>query len=111
MEVKLLSENGVIPKKAKARDAGYDLFASHEYTLDPWAHAKIDTDIAVAVPSGTYGRLAPRSGLALKHGIHVGAGVIDEEYQGQVGVMLFNLSDTPFVIRRGDRIAQLILEK
>ena len=54
---------------------------------------------------------APRSGLALKHGIDVGAGVVDYDYRGNVGVILFNFSDTDFEVKRGDRIAQLIIEK
>lgn len=63
------------------------------------------------MPAGTYGRVAPRSGLAAKHGIDTMAGVIDADYRGQVGVILANLSDTDFEIKEGDRIAQLIIEK
>lgn len=63
------------------------------------------------MPEGTYGRVAPRSGLAWKNFIDVGAGVIDQDYRGNVGVILFNHSDTPFEIKKGDRIAQLILER
>ena len=73
--------------------------------------AMFKTDIAVAVPTGTYGRVAPRSGLALKHGIDVGAGVIDEDYRGNVGVILFNHSDVDFPVAAGDRVAQLVLER
>merc|ERR1712187_36037 len=70
-----------------------------------------DTDISIAVPAGTYGRVAPRSGLASKHSIDVGAGVIDADYRGPLKVLLFNLSDTDFAINDGDRIAQMIIEK
>ena len=69
------------------------------------------TDLSVSVPPGTYGRIAPRSGLALRCGVDVGAGVVDSDYRGPVGVILFNHSDTDFSISAGDRIAQLILEK
>jgi len=65
----------------------------------------------MTVPDGTYGRIAPRSGLAVKKGIDVGAGVIDRDYTGQVGVVLFNNSDEDFEIKVGDRIAQLVIEK
>jgi dUTP pyrophosphatase len=58
-----------------------------------------------------YGRVAPRSGLTVKHGIHVGAGVIDPDYTGEIKVALFNLGDVPFEIKKGDRIAQLVLER
>lgn len=71
----------------------------------------VPTGISVAIPPGYYGRIAPRSGLALKNSIDVGAGVIDGDYRGKVGVILFNFDDQPFVISAGDRIAQLILEK
>ena len=65
----------------------------------------------MVVPHGTYGRVAPRSGLASKHFIDVGAGVIDEDYRGLLGVVLFNHSDTSFKVEQGDRIAQFICEK
>ncbi len=58
--------------------------------------ALVKTGLAIALPPGTYGRVAPRSGLAWKHSLHTGAGVIDEDYRGEVGVILFNLSDEPF---------------
>lgn len=69
------------------------------------------TDIQIEIPEGCYGRIAPRSGLAHKHFIDVGAGVIDSDYRGNVGVIIFNFSDQDFVVQRGDRIAQLICEK
>lgn len=71
----------------------------------------VATDISIAVPDGYYGRVAPRSGLALKHFIDVGAGVIDADYRGPLGIILFNFADQEFAIKKGDRIAQLILEK
>lgn len=73
--------------------------------------ALVKTDIQIDVPFGTYGRIAPRSGLAWKNSIDVGAGVIDQDYRGNVGVILFNHSDTDFDIKKGDRIAQLICER
>jgi dUTP pyrophosphatase len=65
----------------------------------------------MAIPTGNYGRIAPRSGLAAKNFIDVGAGVIDSDYRGEVKVLLFNFSDVEFVVNPGDRIAQLIVEK
>jgi dUTP pyrophosphatase len=70
----------------------------------------VNAKLAIAIPAGFYGRIAPRSGLALKHGINVGAGIVDSDYRGSVGVILFNHSDDVFHISPGDRIAQLILE-
>lgn len=69
------------------------------------------TDIQVQVPEGSYGRVAPRSGLAVKNFIDVGAGVVDEDYRGNLGVVLFNHSDLDFEVKKGDRIAQFICER
>jgi len=71
----------------------------------------VATDIKISVPDGTYGRVAPRSGLAYKHGIDTLAGVIDADYRGPVGVILANLSENDFPVKIGDRIAQLIVER
>jgi len=71
----------------------------------------VDTDLAIAVPVGTYGRVAPRSGLAAKFFIDTGAGVIDADYRGMVKVLLFNHADMDYQVKEGDRIAQLIIEK
>lgn len=71
----------------------------------------VDTDISIAVGEGCYGRIAPRSGLAVKHFIDTGAGVIDSDYRGQVKVLLFNHSEVDFEIKEGDRIAQLVIER
>eukprot|EP00951_Prasinocladus_malaysianus_P024173 scaffold207938_cov39-Prasinocladus_malaysianus.AAC.1 len=73
--------------------------------------AMIKTGISIAIPPGTYARVAPRSGLAWKHSIDTGAGVVDEDYRGEVNVILFNFSDNDFPVKQGDRIAQLILER
>ena len=69
------------------------------------------TGLALAMPPDCYGRVAPRSGLALKRFVDIGAGVIDSDYRGELGVILFNFGDEDFTINMGDRIAQLIFEK
>merc|ERR1711920_336453 len=69
------------------------------------------TGLAVAIPWGTYARIAPRSGLAAKRMLHVGAGVVDFDYRGEVGVVLFNHGTEDFEVAAGDRVAQLILEE
>lgn len=73
--------------------------------------AVVKTDIQIELPEGHYGRVAPRSGLAAKNFIDIGAGVIDEDYRGNVGVVMFNHADTDFEVKKGDRIAQLICER
>lgn len=109
--VKKLSNNAVLPVRATTEAAGYDLSSAGTYTVKARGKELIKTDLSIAVPKGTYGRIAPRSGLAWKNSIDVGAGVIDADYRGPVGVILFNHSDTDFKIAQGDRVAQLILEK
>ncbi|XP_021009004.1 deoxyuridine 5'-triphosphate nucleotidohydrolase, mitochondrial [Mus caroli] len=106
-----LSEHATAPTRGSARAAGYDLFSAYDYTISPMEKAIVKTDIQIAVPSGCYGRVAPRSGLAVKHFIDVGAGVIDEDYRGNVGVVLFNFGKEKFEVKKGDRIAQLICER
>ncbi|KAL1785706.1 deoxyuridine 5' [Sigmodon hispidus] len=106
-----LSEHATAPTRGSARAAGYDLYSAYDYTILPMEKAIVKTDIQIAVPSGCYGRVAPRSGLAVKHFIDVGAGVIDEDYRGNVGVVLFNFGKEKFEVKKGDRIAQLICER
>ena len=109
--VKKLSAKAVLPSKATPQAAGYDLSSSQTITLLPQSATLVDIDLVIAVPNGTYGRIAPRSGLASKHFIDVGAGVVDADYRGPVKVLLFNHALKPYIVKEGDRIAQLILEK
>lgn len=111
IHVERRSEHAKMPTRGSARAAGWDLYASAEATIAPKGRALVPTDIAIAVPEGCYGRIAPRSGLAVKHGIDVFAGVVDSDYRGTVGVVLFNAGDQPFKVAQGDRIAQLIMEQ
>ncbi|KAH6785585.1 hypothetical protein C2S51_038040 [Perilla frutescens var. frutescens] len=111
MRVKRLSEKAVLPSRASPLSAGYDLSSAAETKVPARGKALVPTDLAIAVPQGTYARIAPRSGLAWKHSIDVGAGVVDADYRGPVGVILFNHSDVDFQVKAGDRIAQLIIEK
>lgn len=111
LQIKLLSPTARPPHRGSTHAAGYDLYASRAATLPAWGRALVDTDISIAVPAGTYGRVAPRSGLASKHGIDVGAGVIDADYRGPVKVLLFNLSGVDFEVGVGERVAQLIIER
>lgn len=109
--IKKLSEFATVPKKGSKLAAGYDLHAAYDHVIKARGKEMVKTDLQIALPSGCYGRIAPRSGLAWKHFIDVGAGVIDEDYRGPVNVILFNFGEQDFEIKRGDRIAQLICEK
>jgi dUTP pyrophosphatase len=104
-----------IPRYQTDHSAGMDLHAAVDGTvmLEAGTWKLIPTGIAVAIPEGYEGQVRPRSGLALKHGIGMlnGPGTIDADYRGEVGIILFNFSDRPFAINRGDRIAQLVFAK
>lgn len=90
---------------------GFDLFSGYDCTIPAKGKAFVKTDIEIAVPNGCYGRIAPRSGLAKDHFIDIGAGVIDPDYRGNVGVVMFNFGEEDFKVKKGDRIAQLICER
>jgi dUTP pyrophosphatase len=109
--VKKLSENATIPVKGSKSAAGYDLSSAKDLIIPAHGKALVPTDIAISIPYGTYARIAPRSSLAWKNHIDVGAGIVDFDFRGNVGVVLFNHSNDDFIIKKQDRIAQLILEK
>ena len=109
--VKLLSSKAMLPVKGTSLAAGYNLSSAQQITIPTNGRELVQTDISLSVPKGTYGRIAPRSGLAVKHRITTGAGVIDANYTGPIGIVLFNHGDQDFQIQEGDRIAQLILEQ
>ncbi|SCV70601.1 BQ2448_3363 [Microbotryum intermedium] len=105
------SPKAKLPTRGSAAAAGYDLYSAEAKTVPARGKALINTDLSIAVPEGTYGRIAPRSGLASKFMIDTGAGVIDGDYRGTVHVLLFNLCDKDYQVVEGDRVAQLILEQ
>ena len=109
--VTYLSERGRAPARSSQGAIGYDLHNAENCIVPSGERRLVPLDIALTLPPGTYGRIAPRSGLALKHGICVGAGVIDPDYRGNVCVLLFNHGQNDFTVSQGDRIAQLILEE
>ena len=111
LEVVRLSEHAILPKRCSEHAAGYDLAAPREYTVPAHGRETIMLDLAVSIPTGYYGRIAPRSSLAAKNHIDVGGGVIDPDYRGNIGVILFNHADTAFVVGAGQRVAQLIIER
>ncbi|XP_053479822.1 deoxyuridine 5'-triphosphate nucleotidohydrolase, mitochondrial isoform X1 [Ictalurus furcatus] len=106
-----LSEHATAPTRGSAKAAGYDLYSAYDYSIPPMDKAIVKTDLQIAVPAGCYGRVAPRSGLAAKHFIDVGAGVVDEDYRGNLGVVLFNFGKETFEVKKGDRVAQLVCER
>jgi dUTP pyrophosphatase len=110
MNVKKLSQFATIPTRGSSGAAGYDLYTPTAFKVEPNTRLLVKLDIAIALPKGTVGRVLPRSGLAVKNGIHIGAGVIDEDYRGNVGVLVMNLGQTVYEAESGDRIAQLVIQ-
>lgn len=102
-----------LPAYARAGDAGLDLVASSEATLDPGGWQAVPTGIAIELPPGWAGLVLPRSGLALRHGITClnTPGLIDSGYRDEVRVILINHSAATYTVQRGDRIAQLLVQK
>lgn len=111
LKVTKLNEDAQLPLKGSHAAAGFDLYSCDSQVILPGRRGVISTGISIGLPEGTYGRIAPRSGLAVKNGIDVGAGVVDPDYTGEVKVLLYNFDDKPFAVKPGYRIAQLILEK
>ena len=111
LKVAKLTDRGIVPTKGSKNAAGFDLYAAYDYCIAAKDKCVIKTDIQIAIPDGCYGRVAARSGLAVNNFIDVGAGVIDRDYRGNVCVLLFNFGENSFDVKRGSRIAQLILEK
>lgn len=113
LQIQKLDPNAKLPTRGSEDAIGVDLHALEDAVVMWGDVTKVRTGIAVAIPEGYYGRIAPRSGLAVKHGIDVLAGVIDADYRGEVVVVLTNHLkwDHCFEIKAGDRIAQLILER
>ncbi len=108
---KKLHNNAVIPTRGSAFSVGLDLSSVESATIAPGERAIVATGLATIIPNDSYLRIAPRSGLAAKHGIDVLAGVVDSDYRGEIKVILINLGKDTFEINPGDRIAQAILEK
>ena len=106
----LLDSGATLPTRVDEDAAGYDLYASEDGSIPPWSRAKFNTGVHIGMPPGVYGRIAPRSGNAGR-GIDVGAGVVDRSYTGPLIVLLCNATDEEYIVKRGDRIAQLILEE
>ncbi|CAK5074594.1 unnamed protein product [Meloidogyne enterolobii] len=108
LSYKKIKKEALAPVFGSEGAAGADLHSAEECVVPAKGKYLVPTGIQIALPEGCYGRIAPRSGLASKNFIDVGAGVIDPDYRGELKVLLFNFSDADFKISVGDRIAQLV---
>ena len=106
-----LSENATIPTRNTPESIGLDLYSAYEYDVPSHERCLVKTDIQLEIPTGCYGRIAPTSTLAYQDFIDIGAGVVDPDYRGNIGVLVFNFGKKPFKIEKGKRIAQIIFER
>ena len=109
--MKRLNNNAQIPVRGTSQAGGYDLAAAQTAVCPAHGKVLVKTGLSIGMPPGCCGRIVPRSGLALKKFIDVGAGVVDADYRGKLGVVLFNFGDSDFQINMGDKVTQLIFEK
>lgn len=114
VKIKKIDKSVSIPEYAHDGDAGSDLRSSIDIEIKPGERILVPTGIAVQIPKGYAGFVQPRSGLAIKHGISVlnTPGLIDSKYRGEIKIILINMDmSKPFIINKGDRIAQLVIQK
>ena len=111
ISVQLLDNNAKVPTKANPNDAGFDLYSVLDTVIPPKQRKTVRTGIAIQMPEHFAGLIWPRSGLSVKQGIDVLAGVVDSGYRGEIMVCLYNTSDEVVGINTGDRIAQIIFQE
>lgn len=109
LEIEKIHKDAVIPKRQTSGAAGYDIHCYRGFSIQPRCRMLIPTGIKIKLPKNTYGNIKSRSGLAVK-GIDVAAGTIDEDYRGELFVLLVNNSDKEFIVDNSTRIAQLLIE-
>jgi len=111
VQVQLLNKDAKLPTQSYEAAAGWDLYANETKRVPGHGKTLIKTGLAFAFPKGYYGQLKPRSGIALKTPLMLDAGVIDEDYRGEVSVIIVNTSDYPTDVERGTKLVQMTIEK
>jgi deoxyuridine 5'-triphosphate nucleotidohydrolase len=109
--VERLDSRAKIPRKATSQAAGLDLRAIENVVIMPRKRELVRTGLSLKIPKRHYGRIAERSGLALNFGLRIGGGVVDRDYRGEVKLIIHNTTEERYTINKGDRVAQLIIEK
>lgn len=111
LSVQKINPDAIIPTRKTPTDAGFDFHCIEDVTLNPMERKIVKTGLKIATPRDCYLRIAPKSGLAVKKGIQVLAGVVDSEYRGEVGIVLINLGSDTVQLKKGDAVAQGIIER
>ncbi|MBI2128739.1 dUTP diphosphatase [Candidatus Woesearchaeota archaeon] len=111
IKIKKLSKDAKLPSYAHEGDAGLDLYSDEDFILKVCERAAIKTGVQIAIPNGYVGLVWDKSGIALNHGIKTKGGVIDSSYRGEVKVVMVNLGKEDFMIKKGMKIAQMLVQK
>ncbi len=111
IKIKKLKDNAIIPKSMHKGDAALDIYSCIDINIQPGERVLIDTGISMAIPQGYFGNIRDRSGLAVKHGLHTMAGVVDSNYRGEIKIVIINLSKEEYSVKQGDRVAQMIIQE
>jgi dUTP pyrophosphatase len=111
LRIRKLRDDAQIPVYKRPGDAAFDLFSTEDWVLQPQEQHIFFIGIAMAIPEGHVGLIWDRSGMGAKHGIKTLGGVIDHTYRGEIGVGLINLTKVPYEIKKGDRIAQMLIQE
>ena len=109
LEIKCLSDNAVLPKRANEFDSGLDLYVSETVVIPAHTTKLVKTDVAIKLPYGYEGQVRPRSGKSLKTKLRVALGTIDYTYHKEIGIITDNISDDPIIVKKGERLAQLVI--
>ena len=110
IKIKRLHQEATLPKYAKEDDAGMDFYSNETMTLQPGERKLIPTGIAMAIPKGYVGLIWDKSGVATKFGLKTMAGVIDAGYRGEIKILVHNLSNQEYVIEKGNKVAQMLIQ-
>ncbi len=111
IEAKRLYPDAILPQTMREGDAAMDFSSYRDYVIKPWQRIVVETGVAIAVPLGYWGNVRDRGGLPAKHGLHTMGGVFDSNYRGEVQIIMINLGREDYKISKGDRIAQMLIEK
>ena len=111
VNIKRLDESAIMPTKATPFVAGIDVYSTKEYEVQPYDKMLIDMRIVMQIPVGYYGQITPYLGLVYHHFLDIGAGVVHPDYTGSLKVLIYNFDKQPYIVKPGDKIAQVIFEK
>lgn len=109
LQIKLLSDNATMPKRANETDSGLDLYVSETTVIEPQTTVAVKTDVAINLPYGYEAQVRPRSGKSLQTKLRVALGTIDQIYHKEIGIITDNISDEPITVKQGERLAQLVI--